>query len=162
MIPQTGFQRGCSLIGRILNRKSISHPSNNTDTTTTRMASNSPKFRCLRSGSRRLPTRLKILMVAKPNTSAHRMLYTSPFLVANCQSDSSNQCGWKGQRAHETSEMTRAAAAVEDKTMTEGTSPLEQMPPKAKRKTDITLSAARSQRKRALLVIKKGDYKRSI
>src|SRR5207249_6474589 len=88
-----GFQRGCSLIGRILNRKSISQPSSSTDTTTTRTASNSPKLRCLRSGSRRLPTRLRILMVAKPKTSAHRMLYTSPFLLSNCQKASSNQYG---------------------------------------------------------------------
>src|SRR5205823_509087 len=137
-------QRGSSLIGRILNKNSISQPRSNTETTTTRTASNSPKLRRLRSGSNRLPTRLRILMVAKPKTSAQRMLYTSPFLFSNCHSANSSQCGWKGRLAHEASEVTRVVGTVEAKTMANELRRLKQLP--GQRKRDITLFAARSQR----------------
>src|ERR1700693_3129448 len=75
--PRTENSFQCfSLIGKMCNRFSISHPSRKTDNTTTSTAIDSPKLRPRRVGSRRRVARLRMLRVAKPKTTAHRMLYT--------------------------------------------------------------------------------------
>src|SRR5215471_16747629 len=63
-----------SLIGKMWSRLSISQPSRNTDTTTTATAISSPKLMRRRLGSMRRVARLRMLRVAKPNTTAQRML----------------------------------------------------------------------------------------
>src|SRR4029077_9838870 len=61
-------------MGRILKRESISQPSKITAPPTVIMARTSPKVMRLGFGSKRFATRLRMFNVAKPKTTAHKML----------------------------------------------------------------------------------------
>src|SRR6266851_9059008 len=104
-------------MGKILNRLSISQPSRTIETTTTRMAMVSPKFNRLREGSKRLATSPRMLRVAKPKTSTHKMLYTSPFLSRSSNKRTNRNWNRKPDSSHDAGTGIDVSSAVRDKGM---------------------------------------------
>src|ERR1700730_12923735 len=105
-------------MGKILNKLSISHPKRMIETTTTRMAIVSPKFNRLREGSKRLATSPRILRVAKPKTSTHKMLYTSLFLSSSSNKTTNGNGKRKPGPSHDDAGKGReVSSAVRDRGM---------------------------------------------